>query len=332
MNHRNVEVRPHLKTVEAYQDPAAWERITEDRRDQLTETLAPLPTAYKEDENSQEAKRFDLLALRLQLGVLEPAPGFDKLRRQVQDIAEALPDPTTLNNPVVARQRELLADLVTDAWWQDVTLPMLEAMRRRVRGLVRLIPKARRGIVYSDFEDELGELTQTELSGLDVGGGWTRFEVKVRTYVRSHADDLSVQKLLRNRQLTSADIDHFSRLFLDSGFGTEKDIERAEEEHGGLGLFLRSLTGLRQDAVTEAFDAFQAGRNLSSSQLRLLKLIIDYVAKNGFMDIGDLYEPPFTCVSPGGPERVFSDAEVDTIEEVLKDIRATAVPRERAAG
>lgn len=326
MNHRNIEVRPHLETVEAYQDPTAWHRITDDKRDQLTETLAPLPTEFQEDERSQEAKRFDLLALRLQLGVLEPEPGFDKLRRQVQDIAEALLDPTTLNNPVVAKQREFLADLVTDAWWQDVTLPMLESMRRRVRGLVRLVPKTRRAIVYSDFEDELGELTRTELSGLDVGGGWTRFEVKVRTYVRSHADDLSVQKLLRNKQLTSADIDHFSRLFLDNGFGTESDIERAEEEHGGLGLFLRSLTGLRQDAVAAAFDEFQAGRTFSAGQLRLLKLIVDYVAKNGFMDVGDLYEPPFTGVSPSGPEGVFSDAEVDAIVEVLQGIKETAVP------
>lgn len=332
MDHRNVEVRPHLETVQAYQEPAAWERVTEDKRDELTETLAPLPTAFKEDENSQEAKRFDLLALRLQLGLLEPDPGFDRLRRQVQDIAEALLDPTTLNNPVVAKQRELLADLVSDAWWQDVTLPMLELMRRRVRGLVRLIPKARRAIVYSDFEDQLGELTRTELSGLDVGGGWTRFEVKVRTYLRSHDDDLSVQKLLRNKQLTSADLDHFVRVFLDGGFGTEKDIERAEEEHGGLGLFLRSFSGLEQGAAAAAFDRFQAGRTFSAPQLRLLKLIIDYVAKNGFMDVGELYEPPFTGVSPGGPERVFSDAEVDTIEAILKGIKATAVVAERAAG
>lgn len=69
---------------------------------------------------------------------------------------------------------------------------------------------------------------------------------KVRIYVRSHEDGLSVQKLLRNKQITSADIDHLVQVFLENGFGTEKDIERAEEEHGGLGLFLRSLTGLQR--------------------------------------------------------------------------------------
>lgn len=332
MNHRNVEVRRHLERVETYQDPAAWNPITADKRDELIETLAPLPTEFTEDESSQEARRFDLLVLRLQLGVLEPEPGFDKLRRQVQDIAEALLDPTTLNNPVVAEHRELLADLTTEAWWEDVSLPMLEVVRKRVRGLVRLIPKSRRGIVYSDFEDELGELTETELKGLDIGGGWTRFELKVRTYVHSHGDDLSVQKLLRGKQITSADIDHFTRLFLDNDFGTEDDIERAEEEHGGLGLFLRSLTGLEADAVTAAFDEFQAGHNLTSTELRFLRLIIDYVAKNGFLDVGDLYEPPFTSVSPSGPEGVFGDAKVDSIQEILARIKATAIPVESATG
>lgn len=331
MNHRNIEVRRHLERVEAYQAPVAWNPITADKRDELIEKLAPLPTEFTEDENSQEAKRFDLLALRLQLGVLEPEPGFDTLRRQVQDIAEALLDPTTLNNPAVAKHRELLTDLATETWWEGITLPMLESMRRRVRGLVRLIPKSRRGIVYSDFEDELGELTETELRGLDIGGSWTRFELKVRTYVHSHGDDLAVQKLLRNKQLTSADIDHFTHLFLDNEFGTEDDIARAEEEHDGLGLFLRSLTGMDRDAVSAAFDEFQAGRNLSSAQLRFLRLIIDYVAKNGFLDVGDLYEPPFTSVSPGGPEDVFGDSGVDSIEEVLGRIKATAIPRESDA-
>ena len=233
---------------------------------------------------------------------------------------------------MVAKHRELLADLAGDAWWADVTLPMLEAMRKRVRGLVRLIPKARRGIVYSDFEDELGELTETELNGLDIGGGWNRFELKVRTYVHGHGDDMSVQKLLRGKQLTSADIDHFTRLFLDNGFGTEGDIERAKSEHGGLGLFLRSLTGLNRDAVSAACDEFQAGHNLTAAELRLLKLIIDYVAKNGFLDVGRLYDPPFTTVSPGEPEGVFGDAKVDSIQAILDRIKATAIPMESAAG
>jgi type I restriction enzyme R subunit len=109
--------------------------------------------------------------------------------------------------------------------WEDVTLPMLEHMRRVMRGLVRLIPVKRRGIVYTDFEDELGELTPAELKGIDVGTDRSRFERKVRTYLRSHEDDLTVQKLMRGRQVTSFDLQELKHTFLGLGFGTEADVE-----------------------------------------------------------------------------------------------------------
>ena len=41
--------------------------------------------------------------------------------------------------PAVRAQQQLLDELASDEWWQDVTLPMLESMRRRIRGLVKLI-------------------------------------------------------------------------------------------------------------------------------------------------------------------------------------------------
>ena len=50
----------------------------------------------------------------------------------------------------------LIQDVQTDEWWQDVTVPMLEAMRRRLRDLVKLIEKQKRKPIYTDFEDEMG--------------------------------------------------------------------------------------------------------------------------------------------------------------------------------
>lgn len=85
-----------------YLDADWWRQITAEKRDELKEKLAGLPSAYKDEENSEEAKRFDLLALRLQLGLLVGDPGYDALRQQVQRIAEDLLDPTTLNDLVVS--------------------------------------------------------------------------------------------------------------------------------------------------------------------------------------------------------------------------------------
>ncbi|GGO01223.1 hypothetical protein GCM10010116_02160 [Microbispora rosea subsp. aerata] len=59
--------------------------------------------------------------------------------------------------------------------------------------------------------------------------------------------------------------------------------------------------------------------------------MIDFLAKNGFMEVGVLYESPFTSLAPGGPEDLFSDPEVDALVEVLAAVQAKAVPQENAA-
>ncbi len=96
--------------------------------------------------------------------------------------------------------------------------------------------------------------------------------------------------------------------------------------HGGLGLFLRSLTGLDTTAATAAFEEFHAGRTLTASQLHFLKLLTTYIAKNGVIEVGARYEAPFNAVAPTGPEDIFSEDDVDRIVAAVKNIRTTAVP------
>lgn len=329
MNPQNVIVRPHRELVERYSDIDSWQLINPERHDEITHSLAPLPTAYRDDENSEEAKRFDLLILRLQLACLGEETAFGQLRTQVQEIAQALLNQT--NIPVIAAQQELLAELAGDEWWTDVTLPMLETARRRIRGLVKLIEKVRRGVIYSDFADELGDLEFTELKGVMHGTDRSRFEAKVRTYLRSHEDQLAVQKLRRNRQITATDLAELQEIFIQSGFGMEDDIAQVAAEHDGLGPFLRSLTGLDREAASKAFDGFQAGRTLSADQLHFLNLVIDYLARNGTIDVASLYEPPFTNRAPHGPEGVFDDHDVDEIVTILRSVQQTASPRSAAS-
>ncbi|MET8779727.1 type I restriction-modification enzyme R subunit C-terminal domain-containing protein [Nocardia sp. NPDC004654] len=290
--------------------------------------MAGLHTQFADDDSSPAAKRFDLLALRVQLAHLTADTTYDGLREKVQEVASALLDPS-LNNITAIRQRHaFIEDVAGDAWWEDVTVPMLETLRRRLRGLVKAIPsKGTQNPLYTDFRDELGEVIDVEMTVLPgAGKGMARFESKVRTYLRSHEDVLAVQKLLRNKQITSTDLGELEQIFLDNGFGTLEDIEHAATTHGGLGLFLRSLIGLDAAAATAAFDEFHTGRTLTANQLHFLTLLIDYITKNGVIDVGALYEPPFKSVAPTGPEDIFSEDDVDRIVAIVKNIRTTALP------
>ncbi|MBB4739030.1 type I restriction enzyme R subunit [Actinoplanes octamycinicus] len=326
MDPENVLVRPHRRQVEYYGEWSHWGRVTPERHQEVVEHLAPLPSGFHgDDDNGEEAKRFDLLTLRLQLAVLGE-PGFDALHAQVQDIANALLNQTTI--PAVAAQQQLLEELAGEEWWVDVTLPMLETMRRRIRGLVRLIERTRRAVVYTDFEDQLGELGEVDLPGSVVGTDQSRFQAKVRIYLRGHEDNLAVQKLRRNKQITTLDLEALKEVFVSSGFGTEEDVAAAAEAHEGLGLFLRSLTGLEREAASAALDAFQASSNFTASQLHFLNLLTEVIVKRGIVNAADLYEAPFTAIAPGGPGDIFPDADVFSLVAVLDRIRETAVAAE----
>ncbi|MFD3705899.1 DEAD/DEAH box helicase family protein [Nocardia sp. NPDC058658] len=327
MNRDSIEVRGHLRLVEAFSEPAAWQRITIDKQAELDE-IAPLPTELVEGGNTTPAKRFDYLLLRLQLTHLTGEPGYPELCAQVRDVANELLSPELQNIPVVIAQHDFLTDICTDSWWEDITLPMLESIRRRLRGLVVHIKATPRNPIYTDFEDELGELSLKELTALAGLRDKKRFKAKARAYLNDHADHVAVQKLRRNRQITSMDVQYFEAVFLGEGFATSDDIAEAKAANDGeLGLFLRSLTGLEEQAARDAFDAFQSGRTLTANQLDFLDLLVKVIATNGIVEVGSLYDPPFSQRYPHGPDALFpNSADLDEIEAILGHLRATAIP------
>src|SRR5262249_46929585 len=74
MNLDNFVVRPHRRLVEKYAKPEAWLLLPAEARSELSHEVAGLPTVL--DPENEEAKRFDLLALRLELALLRSEPGF----------------------------------------------------------------------------------------------------------------------------------------------------------------------------------------------------------------------------------------------------------------
>jgi type I restriction enzyme R subunit len=58
---------------------------------------------------------------------------------------------------MVREQMELIEEVAGEEWWTDVTVPMLEVARKRLRALIKLIDKAERKTVYTDFEDVMGD-------------------------------------------------------------------------------------------------------------------------------------------------------------------------------
>ncbi|WP_102142714.1 DEAD/DEAH box helicase family protein [Mycobacterium hubeiense] len=328
MNLDNFLVRPHRRLIEEYAQWPAWSSLTPEAAGDVAEHLAGLPSAHKDDD--EDAKRFDMLILRRQLAQLEgDAIAAERLREQIQNIASGLLNQTAI--PSVAAQQVLLEELAADEWWVDVTLPMLESARRKVRGLLRFLEKAKKVVVYTDFADELSEATLVDLPGITPGTNWERFKAKAAAYLKQHQDDIALQRLRRNKPLTPDDLAALERMLIESGTGEQADIELAKEQSHGLGLFVRSLVGLDREAAVEAFGSYLDGSRFTADQIRFIELIVTELTANGVVEPVRLYESPYTDHAPTGPDDVFPEADVDNIVTILNTVKANAAPEGGAA-
>jgi type I restriction enzyme R subunit len=321
MNVENFVVRAKRRLVEKYARPEAWGEMKDAAFNELAQEVAGLPSELEAED--EEAKRFDFLMLNLQLAVLRVEPAFKRLSDQVKAIAGLLEEKAAI--PMVNAQMPLIQDLQTDEWWQDVTVPMLETVRRRLRALVKLIEKQQRKPIYSDFEDELGSETHIDLPGFASPDSFERFRAKTRQFLREHESDLVVHKLRMNEPLTTTDLQELERMLASSGIANPEHLQKAKAESEGLGLFVRSLVGLDREAAKRALAGFIAGRPLTANQIEFVNLIVDYLTEHGVMAAGLLYESPFTDLNPQGPEGVFDSAQVDELITVLSQVRARAV-------
>ncbi|MFZ5814322.1 MAG: type I restriction-modification enzyme R subunit C-terminal domain-containing protein, partial [Bacillota bacterium] len=321
MNVNNFVVRPKRRLVETYAQPEAWMRLTDDAIIELSQEVAGLPT--EQASEPEEVKRFDLLLLHLQLDLLRGLPGFERLRDQVKALMGLLEEKAAI--PMVNEQMDLIQDLQTDQWWQDVTVPMLETVRRRIRLLVPFIEKHQRKPIYTDFKDEVGPETEIEFVALGGGPDFERFRAKARQFLLDHQHHLTIHKLRWNKSLTETDLSELERMLVEAGVGSEEDLAQAKAESNGLGLFIRSLVGLDREAAKRAFADFLSDTTVTANQIEFINLIIDHLTEHGVMDPGRLYESPFIDISPSGPEGLFTGNQVDQIVLVLEEIRQRAV-------
>jgi type I restriction enzyme R subunit len=320
MNVDNFVVRAKRRIVERYARLEAWTALTRESLAELAQEVAGLPAELAAEP--EEAKRFDLLVLRLQLGRLRADPGFERLRDHVKTIAGLLEEQATI--PMIREQLPLIAQVQGDEWWQDVTVVMLEVLRRRLRMLVPLIERRRRRVVYTHFEDEMGAEVTVSLPGLGAGADLARFRDKAQAYLRAHLDHVSLNKLRTNRPLTAIDLAELERMLAESGVGSPEDIARAAAEAQGLGLLVRSLVGLDREASKAALGSFLVGRTPTANQIAFLEMVVNHLTEHGVMEARRLYESPFTDLAPQGPESLFGPDGVDQLVQILDAVRATA--------
>jgi type I restriction enzyme, R subunit len=315
MPDQNFLVRPHLELVERFRQPEPWDDLSVGDLAALADRVASLPSEVEPEH--EDTRRFDVLLLNTQLAALKGEP-FERERQKIVQIAGLLEGQQSI--PAIKQQLELILDVQHDDWWTDVTYPMLEQLRRRLRDLVPLIERSKKKAVYTDFEDSFGGDREVVLPG--TGGGdsyeFLQFRKKAQHFLTQNLADDAVAKVRSGQPLSAEDLADLQRILVAAGVGDDASFALASERAGNLGYFVRSLVGLDRAAAKEAFAEFLDDKRHTRAQIEFINLIIDELTERGVVEPGRVYEDPYIGLAPQGPEDLFTEDELDQLFETLE--------------
>lgn len=321
MNIDNFIVRPQREHVSRFAQREAWDTLDGSALTDLRQHVAGLPSEREPEHIS--AKLFDLLCVNLQVAMIEGSSSFETLRNRVIELAEDLEAKDSI--PAVKLELALIQAVQTEAWWKDVSLVMLEVLRRKLRGLIQFIDRRTQGVVYTVLKDEIGEASEVSLNDFSTGINLAQYKRKVESFIRKHADHVAIAKLRFNKPLTPTDLEQLED-FLFQAEAAESRQRFAECYGEGVSLprFIRSLVGLDRSAAKEAFARFLDQGRFSSSQIRFVEMIIDRLTASGAIDPERLYEAPFTALHHDGLDGLFPDAEANALIQLIESINRAA--------
>ncbi|WP_319229952.1 DEAD/DEAH box helicase family protein [Draconibacterium orientale] len=320
LDHKRFVVRKHLRLVNRYTERKRWENLSKSDVADIITNLTALPPYT--DDTDEQAKRFDLLILNLQLALMFNSTAQTRLITKINRIGRNLLKKK--NIPAVNEQLLTIKEVQQEEFWAEVTLNRLEQVRKNLRDLMKFLDKESQENVYTHFEDEL---FHDRISARDVVPVYTNLQSyrdRVESYVRKNKNHLTIRKLSTNEPITPAEVKELERLlFNEETVGTREQF-LLEYGEMPLGRFIRSIVGLEVSAANALFADFIQDTKLSADQIKFIDTIISYLTTNGVIDKTMLFEPPFTDVNDQGITGVFDDADVVKIVSLIDRVNDNA--------
>lgn len=314
LNEENFQVRMKLKYVHKYKNSVNWQALTVAQVNEIKEHIAPL--VYSSDDDEM-AKRFDQVMYTIELSYLTAGKATKPIRHVIQT-AERLSELATI--PQIVKHKEMLIRIQTEDFWNNTDIFELDEVRTVIRELVRFLEKEVQKMYYTNFQDTFE--TIAENGPMYGANDLQNYRKRVSNYLKEHQDEIAIYKLRNNKPLTKQDVKQLeSVLWCELG-----SKEEYEKEFGDTPItkLVRQIVGLDKHAANEAFSTFLSNENLNANQIKFVKLIIDYVVKNGYLEKEVLQQDPFRAL--GSVSELFRDniGEVRGILGVIDDINEKA--------
>ena len=309
LNEDNFLVRMNLKYVQKYKKEKEWEALGEVSVNDLRENIAMLITPLNDDEL---AKRFDLVMYNIQLSYLQGTSATRGIK-SVIDTAEQLSKLGTI--PQIQEQKYVIEKVMTESFWESADIFEVDEVRDALRNLIKYLQRETQRIYYTNFKDLI--IAEEKNDSMYNVNDLKNYRKKVEHYLSEHKDEMVIYKLRNNKKLSKEDIKHLENIMFTE-LGSQSDYEK---EFGDTPVtkLVRNIVGLDIEAANEAFSEFLNNENLNSNQIHFIRLIVDYIVKNGMIDDNKvLTEDPFRNV--GNIIELFEN-NIDMIGKLLNKIK-----------
>ncbi len=270
----HISVRERWATVVKYRDAESWKYISAVDVVEMKETLAALVSSIDDNE---DAKKFDLLLLHIELSHINPERRAERSKKSVAQIAHLLMDKASI--PQVAARMKLIREVATPAFWEALSMPKLEEVRTELRELVQYLTGVGNKTFTIDIEDTVIDEGEAEQFIP------TTYKQRVIDFLATNRDLPVIRKIMKLEQLTHADITELERVMWKE-LGTKEEYAQYVSKHNMLcgdsvAAFIRAQVGVDRTVAIQRFSDFLSGHVLNAAQEDYLKSIISYVCENG---------------------------------------------------
>ena len=319
LNKDSFMVKNKIHYIELYSKEKTWVYISTIDLMDIKENLIPLFTSIDDNE---DAKRFDNLMYQLQVKRIRQ----DKTNRCENLIVDTVGELEKLGTvPQIREKQDLILKVAETDYIKEADFWAIEEVRTELRNLIQFIDPYNRPPVYIDIEDTLNDIDE-EYVYVSTGNNFTNYRRKVEKFLTGNLENVIVWKIRHNIRLTEQDKENLEKILFEE-LGNNKEYA---QNFGDTNIIkaVRNIIGLDKNVVSDIFYKYINDNRLNMKQIQFVKLLIDYVIKNGTIDMQKLTEQPFKNV--GEVYDLFGN-NIDLFKEIREDIESINENAEKLA-
>lgn len=308
LNTESFMVRNKAHYVEQYSKKENWTYISTIDLMDIKDNLIPL---FSSIEDNEEAKRFDNLLYQLQVKRIRQ----EKTNRCESAIIDTVAELEKLGTvPQIREKQELILKVAETDYLQQADFWNIEEIRKELRNLIQFIDPYNRPPVYIDIEDTLNDVDE-EYVYVSTGNNFSNYKKKLEKFLMGNMENVIIWKIRHNIRLTEQDKENLEKILFEE-LGNNKEYAEAFGDTNIIKA-VRNIVGLDKSVASDIFYKYINDNRLNMKQIQFVKLLVDYVIKNGTIDMQKLTEQPFKNV--GEVYDLFGN-NIDLFKEIREDI------------